>query len=103
MLHDLRKSISRAWPPKAKVGNEEMFMTIREDDIYRQYAKDQDPKKLFEKAASWISAIQVSDLDSQKEDIVTNEISEAMIRAIFGSNMIERAGLDQGDHPPAMP
>ncbi|KND94408.1 hypothetical protein TOPH_00958 [Tolypocladium ophioglossoides CBS 100239] len=35
-------------------------MTIHADDIYRQYAQDQDPQKLFEKVAHWISAIQLT-------------------------------------------
>jgi fido (protein-threonine AMPylation protein) len=93
MMNDLRGSISKGWPPKSRVGKEEMNMTIRADDLYRPYAKDQDPKKLFEKAASWITAIQATDLDSERQELVTKEINEAMIRAIFGSNMIERAGL----------
>lgn len=90
VLHD---TISKGWPPKSQRGVEQMSMTIRADDIYRQYAKDQDPKKLFEKATSWIAAIQDTSLESHQQDIVSKEVRDAMVRAIFGSNMIERAGL----------
>ena len=72
---------------------EDMFLTIRADDIYRQYAKGQDPEKLFDKAMDWIGKIQVTDMDRPKQEVVTKEIHDAMIRAIFGSNQIERAGL----------
>ncbi|EFQ33128.1 fic/DOC family protein [Colletotrichum graminicola M1.001] len=70
-----------------------MSMTIRADDVYLQYSKDQDPKKLFEKASSWFSTLQNTSLNSTQTDLVLKETHDAIIRAIFGSNMIERAGL----------
>jgi fido (protein-threonine AMPylation protein) len=72
---------------------EHISMTIHADDIYRQYAQDQDPQKLFEKATKWISTIQLTPLDDKKQELVNREVHESMLRAIFGSNMIERAGL----------
>lgn len=68
-----------------------MYMTIRADNVYRQYQADQDPKKLFEKANEWITTIRK--VAHEHEDLVAKEIQEALIRAIFGSNLIERAGL----------
>ncbi|KAK1998639.1 fic/DOC family protein [Colletotrichum falcatum] len=70
-----------------------MAMTIRADDIYLQYAKDQDPRKLFDKASTWLSAIQDKEINEENTDHVLKETHDSIIRAIFGSNMIERAGL----------
>ncbi|KAK2060275.1 fic/DOC family protein [Colletotrichum caudatum] len=70
-----------------------MSMTIRADDIYLQYAKDQDPQKLFDKAATWLSVIQGKAIDGDNAELVLKETNDSIIRAIFGSNMIERAGL----------
>ena len=33
-------------------------------------------------------------LDDEKEEIIEREVAETMCRAIFGSNQIERVGLD---------
>ncbi|KAK7430899.1 hypothetical protein QQZ08_002427 [Neonectria magnoliae] len=92
MVQGLRSTISKAWPTQSHQ-KEQMSMTIRADDVYRQYAYDQDPSKLFEKATNWINAIQTTSTDENQEEVVANEIQETMVRAIFGSNMIERAGL----------
>ncbi|KPM45816.1 hypothetical protein AK830_g709 [Neonectria ditissima] len=93
MVQGLRSTISKAWPPQSSQNMEQMSMTIRADDVYRQYARDQDPTKLFEKATNWINAIQTTPTDENQQEVVANEIQETMVRAIFGSNMIERAGL----------
>ena len=47
-------------------------MTIRANDLY-EYAKDQDPKKLFRH--SWITAIEATDLNSQRQELVTKEFT----------------------------
>ncbi|KAH8892418.1 fic/DOC family protein [Thozetella sp. PMI_491] len=73
--------------------SELLSMTIRADDIYRQYSQSQDPQKLFEKASQWVSNIRLGITDKKHQEIIDKEIHEGMIRAIFGSNMIERAGL----------
>ncbi|GKT54750.1 fic/DOC family protein [Colletotrichum tofieldiae] len=70
-----------------------MSMTIQPDDIYLQYAKGQDPQKLFDKAATWLSAIQDKLTDKDNVDLVMKETHDSITRAIFGSNMIEQAGL----------
>lgn len=93
MKQSLRHTISKGWPSMSQRTREQVSMTIRADDIYREYARDQDPQKLFEKATQWISTIQLTPLDDEKQELVSKEIHEAMLRAIFGSNMIERAGL----------
>ncbi|KAH7127857.1 fido domain-containing protein [Dactylonectria estremocensis] len=92
MVQSFRNTISKAWPPQSHQ-KESMAMTIRADNVYRQYARDQDPHKLFDKAINWISAIQTTSLDAAQGDVIASEIQDAMVRAIFGSNMIERAGL----------
>lgn len=98
MVQGLRDTISKGWPPKfdSLPKSEPVSLTIRSDEVYRQYGQDQDPKHLFEKATGWISAIQnvtTSTNSSKHADIIHQEIQEALIRAIFGSNKIERAGL----------
>ncbi|KAF7563338.1 hypothetical protein G7046_g807 [Stylonectria norvegica] len=86
MARRVHGTIAKEWPPT---------LTVRPDDIYRQYTSDQDPKKLFEKAAGWINDFQLaSDKDTCGQDeVIAKEIHEAMGRAIFGSNMIEHVGL----------
>ncbi|KAK3364732.1 fido domain-containing protein [Lasiosphaeria ovina] len=95
MSQTLRSAISKGWPAASRdaATSEELFMTIRADNVYREYQKDQDPKKLYEKAANWFGNIQSTIMDEQQQDVIMKEIQESMIRAIFGSNMIERAGL----------
>lgn len=66
-------------------------MTIHADDIYREKAE----VKAVEQVASWLSTIQQAIVDvASRENIITKELEESMIRAIFGSNQIERAGLN---------
>jgi Fic family protein len=91
MREALKDTISRGWP--SMTGRERLQLTIREE-VYHQYAHDheQDPKTLFKKATQWISKIQENAVD--KKDLIDRELHEAMIKAIFGSNLIERAGLN---------
>ncbi|RDA85643.1 hypothetical protein CP532_3543 [Ophiocordyceps camponoti-leonardi (nom. inval.)] len=74
--------------------NERLSLTVRADDVYRQYAQDQDSRKLFDQATQWLSAINEGGQDTSRQNIIDKEVHEAIIRAIFGSNMIERAGLN---------
>ncbi|KAL7629134.1 hypothetical protein AAE478_000653 [Parahypoxylon ruwenzoriense] len=90
MKHSLRDTISKKWPPASRNA---VSMAIRADDIYRQYARAQDPEELFDKAANWITKIQTTSLDEDQTNLLNEEVHEVMIRAIFGSNMIEHAGL----------
>ncbi|KAI6088834.1 fido domain-containing protein [Hypoxylon rubiginosum] len=63
------------------------------DDIYQQSSRDKDPKELFEKTANWMSNIRSTALNESQQNLFADEIHNATIRAIFGSNMIEGAGL----------
>ncbi|KAK1525167.1 fic/DOC family protein [Colletotrichum abscissum] len=100
MRQHLHSTISRGWPVRSS-GNdndqneksETLSMTIRADDVYLQYSSDDNPKKLFEKASNWLLAIQENSAENDHADTILKETHEAIIRAIFGSNMIERAGL----------
>ncbi|KAK7408043.1 hypothetical protein QQX98_009816 [Neonectria punicea] len=85
MMEDICNTASHAWPPESHC--------IRAENVYRQYAHGQYPKKLFEKAANWITVIQTTSLSHEQQHTVAKEIKETTIRAIFGSNMIETAGL----------
>ncbi|KAI8295062.1 Fic/DOC family protein [Colletotrichum sp. SAR 10_98] len=93
MNTELRGTISKGWPVSAQDAKEVMSMTIRADDVYLQYSSDQDPKKLFEKASAWLNIIQEKNIGTENVDMILKETQDAIIRAIFGSNMIERAGL----------
>ncbi|KAG8411112.1 hypothetical protein J3458_016223 [Metarhizium acridum] len=93
MKHSLRDTISRGWP-SASLQKDHVFMTIHADDVYRQVGAVQNPQQLFEKAKDWMISIQNTERDEVKNDLILKELHEAMIRAIFGSNQIERAGLN---------
>ncbi|PHH80190.1 hypothetical protein CDD80_2561 [Ophiocordyceps camponoti-rufipedis] len=69
-------------------------MTIHADDVYRNYGKDENPKQLFEKASQWMRTMRRLDYGPPQYDIIDQEIHEAIVRAIYGSNAIEGAGLD---------
>ncbi|KAI2466414.1 fido domain-containing protein [Annulohypoxylon bovei var. microspora] len=89
-LHD---AILRGWPSMSPrtVGQ---TMNIRADDVYSQYVQAMDLQDLFEKAANWISRIQATVLHNHHQQILINEeIHNTLIKAIFGSNMIEHVGL----------
>ena len=94
MRDDIRATISKAWPSMvADDAPGQPFMTISTDEIYRQYGQSHDPRELFEKAAHWVTTIQTTTLSEEQQEIVFQEVHESMLRAIFGSNRIERAGL----------
>ncbi|KAI0835533.1 fido domain-containing protein [Hypoxylon sp. FL0890] len=93
MKQSLRATISRGWPSISRSAAGAMSMTIHADDIYREYTQGQSPEELFKKAAGWISKIHSTTLNDNQQDVVNQELHNVMIRAIFGSNMIERAGL----------
>lgn len=77
----------------SRSATEEISITIQADEIYSRHAEAQDPEGLFEKASNWISKIQTTTLDDSKRDLINDEVHDSMARAIFGSNMIENAGL----------
>lgn len=91
MVQSLRKTIAGGWPTKRQVN-----MTIYADDIYRATADVKNPKQSIEQVGTWLSSIQDSTtMDApRRQDTISKEIQDSMIRAIFGSNQIERAGLN---------
>ncbi|RSL78414.1 hypothetical protein CEP51_008225 [Fusarium floridanum] len=93
MLSDLKTSVRQHWPAMQATKPEELSLTIRADSSYRAYASDQDPKALFEKATRYLGSLGESQRTQQQQETLLNEIHEAIIHAIFGSNRIEGAGL----------
>ncbi|CAH0046183.1 unnamed protein product [Clonostachys solani] len=93
MNTEMRSTISRGWPSSLKCSVAPVSMTINSDGIYCQRADIQQPEELFAKAKNWLEVIQNAPPD-EIQDVVTKEIQESMIRAIYGSNQIERAGLN---------
>ncbi|KAK8068744.1 hypothetical protein PG994_005360 [Apiospora phragmitis] len=64
------------------------------DDICRVYSPDQDSKALFSKAAQWLATIQpAAPFSAQKPEVIEKQLKDSIMRSIFGSNQIERAGL----------
>lgn len=64
------------------------------DTIYDGYLTPEEQASLFEKARNWKTAIRNTE-SAKKGEMVTKEVLQATIRAIFGSNLIEFAGLDR--------
>lgn len=95
MLSDLRDYIRQNWPvmQAAKPEEQPSLTILRADSSYRTYASDQDPEALFERATRYLDSLAESQRTPQQQETLLNEIHEAIIRAIFGSNRIEGAGL----------
>ncbi|KAF4967906.1 hypothetical protein FZEAL_10465 [Fusarium zealandicum] len=93
MLSDLKNSVGRNWPGMKTSKPEELSLTIRADSSYRTYASDQDPKALFEKATRYLGSMKDTDRTPEEQDTLIKEINASIVHAIFGSNMIEGAGL----------
>ncbi|KAG5661434.1 hypothetical protein KAF25_005556 [Fusarium avenaceum] len=74
-----------AWPP--------VRVSIQSDNSYRTYKDEQNPQALFEKATRYLDSLRTS-YTKEQQNTLAREINEAVIHAIFGSNMIERAGFD---------
>ncbi|KAE8311058.1 fido domain-containing protein [Aspergillus transmontanensis] len=93
---------SRGWPPsisKASRGNENrMFYTISMDSTARAYIQlDQDsPKDLFKKATDYRTVIQqkLKERGSDGTTVIGDTLTRHLGTVIFGSNYIERAGLN---------
>ncbi|KAG8665464.1 hypothetical protein FPOAC2_10537 [Fusarium poae] len=69
-------------------------VVISSDNIYCAYRDDQRPNCLFDKAMRHLGHITANHRATQcyKEKLV-NWVNDSVIHAIYGSNMIERAGL----------
>ncbi|CAJ0553336.1 Ff.00g118480.m01.CDS01 [Fusarium sp. VM40] len=74
-----------AWPP--------VRVSIQSDNSYRTYNDEQNPQALFEKATRYLDSLKAN-YTKEQQNTLTRETNEAVIHAIFGSNMIERAGFD---------
>ncbi|QPC74382.1 hypothetical protein HYE68_005134 [Fusarium pseudograminearum] len=74
------------WPP--------VRVAISLDDTYRTYSDDQDPEALFEKAMRYHGSITANHkaTPDYKETFI-KWTNDSVIHAIYGSNMIEWAGL----------
>lgn len=77
-LHEIA---GRRWPVSK--------LTIDADDIYATEAD----VRLAKQIGGWLEAIQKINIP-QRGNIVLRELHDSMTRAIFGSNQIERAGLN---------
>jgi hypothetical protein len=74
-----------AWPP--------VRVSIQPDNSYRTYKDDQNPQVHFEKATRYLDSLR-SNYTKEQQNTLARETSEAVIHAIFGSNMIEQAGFN---------
>ncbi|KAL6925265.1 hypothetical protein ACHAPO_009044 [Fusarium lateritium] len=84
---------TRSWPP--------VRVDISSDNSYRTYKDDQNPELLFDKATGHLDHITANHrayyrAPNYKENIV-KRVNDSLIHAIYGSNMIERAGLCWAD------
>lgn len=84
------KSISRATGAAKPLD-----FTIKMDSTYRAIADAEDPKKLFEKASSYILDIRqlMRTLSADGAEIIEKNLTNQMTSVVFGSNHIERVGL----------
>ncbi|RGP71532.1 fic doc family [Fusarium sporotrichioides] len=74
------------WPP--------VRVAICQDDSYRTYNSDQNPEALFKKATQYLSSITANHTAaSEHKKTLVKWVNDSVIHAIYGSNMIERAGL----------
>jgi hypothetical protein len=56
------------------------------------YPKDSNAEQLFDKTSTWLSHIR-ENFDIDQLVTVSKELQDALVRTIYGSNRIERAGL----------
>jgi Fic family protein len=98
----LKSTIVKKWPiaTSSSATKTGIQLTVTMDDIYRVYGKDEDPVKLFDKASSWLKSMQNSPAatnSNKRAEIIEKQLRHSMVRAIFGSNQIERAGLNEDE------
>lgn len=76
--------------PFGKVHFEPNTAELRQDAA--TYLSNTNAEQLFDKITSWMHLIR-DDSQPSKSNIVAKELQETLIRAIYGSNRIEHAGL----------
>lgn len=82
----LRATIKGGWPVTSFI--------LMADPMYRTYNTSGNPSELFEKASGWLIHMKEMELNDEKEVITEREVAGTMCRTTFGSNHIERFGLD---------
>lgn len=92
MRNRLRETLGKLWTNSGRTGKGELI--IRADSVYRTYAEDQDPGKLFEQLLARQAAIQSRSASVLAQYVILEQLQESMAAAIFGSNQIERAGAN---------
>ncbi|RGP72340.1 filamentation induced by camp death on curing [Fusarium longipes] len=91
MFQDLHDSVRQKWPVMQEIA----VPITYNSSIYRTYAADQDPKTLFDKATRYLESLRNSRRESdQQETLIIRELHDSIIHATFGSNQIEKAGLN---------
>ncbi|KAL8911969.1 MAG: hypothetical protein Q9171_002945 [Xanthocarpia ochracea] len=96
-LNSLSHTIRRKWANWGAAEEAEgMRFTIRMSDTTLYYSKLQTPKAKFEEAVGFVSDIHLlrQKSPSLAAATITETIRDDMVDCIFGSNFIERAGLD---------
>lgn len=90
---------TRGWPPSkaSRVNENRLFYTISMDSSARAYVLDDDsPKDLFKKATDFYKVIQekLKEKGSDGTAFISDTLTRYLGTVIFGSNYIERAGLN---------
>ncbi|KAE8381494.1 fido domain-containing protein [Aspergillus bertholletiae] len=93
---------SRGWPPSisraSRMDDKRLFYTIAMDSTARAYIPlDQDsPKDMFKKATDYYNIVQekLKERGSDGVTLLSDTITRNLGIVIFGSNYIERAGLE---------
>ncbi|UNI18584.1 hypothetical protein JDV02_004842 [Purpureocillium takamizusanense] len=91
MKEVIADAVSRGWPPTAPAGH---HVAPRFNHIDRPYGSYQrQAESLFEKPARRLSRLQQARLDDRQREAVVEELRDVMVRAVYGSNTIQGAGL----------
>ena len=94
----LSRTFRRGWANwgQTKTGEQNLHFTIRMSDTRLFYSKGSRPQEQFDEALDYLNEIQKIRHDNPEDtaEIMSECIQEDMKLMIFGSNMIERAGLN---------
>lgn len=93
----LKRTFKRGWANwgQTKTGEQNFQFTIRMNDTRLFYSKGTKPQEQFNEALEYLEEIQSVRHDHPKNtaEIMSECVQDDMKMVIFGSNMIERAGL----------
>lgn len=94
----LRRTFRRGWANcgQTKTGEQNFQFTVRMSDTRLFYSKGSRPQEQFHEALDYLNELQKIRQNNPEDtaEIMSECIQEDIIMVIFGSNMIERAGLD---------